>query len=793
MHARQHAQFEDADEDEEPYRYDDDDDGYDDDEHPLFDGWRRLQAGQFWNGRRACNRLSEFRKKPREKRQVRDKIVALAAPCERQGDHLLAGSPESVCCNLMVALCKLFQCSTCGTILHDVQPFLQVTHGGQRRKPARNPSASLFKFRLSVRFSSRVLSKVAFNRHCTEFAVIRRVAPGMHSCLQISEILRGIARYVQTLQGYRGPMEMQWETLYGFEVLLKCFPEDVWNVSKDGAFVGPRKPPCRADWDRILALTKHVKTFYAQYNNMYKDYSTEYSNAALHFLSAHRPVLWLFPNLRYLIWDRDDICMDHASVLIGPLLETVVIVVDEGALFLVQALADNAPSLRELEVGEFSPPLSDVFKNCGHLFQSLTRLQCLDVYLSTDAIITLSTLPLLQTLWCSVDISGFLDRGELLSAHRPIFFPSLRDLRIDLESWQWTAAFLQACTRSPNIQNIEVFIKGRPLVAHIRHVSAALASHHTIENITVTTYAMEPELSGPDYVLSEADIAPLFACRNIRSLFLSEFACRFDDNTFLKMATAWPHLHSIDVGMCVGQRSLDKIPLKTLHTFASRCAQLDHVALPISFEHISQEDVQCFRSMPSPLLTKLSVDVTTPVSDMKLLTAFISVAFPQVTYLRSVQLMPNDTAKRMAVAARSLFGSVYSRRAAEVSDGLGERDPHNHHSVLFIPYDTQARVNMKPTAARLSDMPGPKVYNLWWGDRGVSPQKGIAQYSLSPMRQRAAKHMFSGWFFNGYRRLSQQAPYWVVPFAIGYGVYSWAKSFDQWQNSKAGHGHAGGH
>ena len=39
--------------------------------------------------------------------------------------------------------------------------------------------------------------------------------------------------------------------------------------------------------------------------------------------------------------------------------------------------------------------------------------------------------------------------------------------------------------------------------------------------------------------------------------------------------------------------------------------------------------------------------------------------------------------------------------------------------------------------------------------------------AVSPMRQRAVKGLISGYIFNGYRRLSAQVPYWIVPFAIG--------------------------
>ncbi|GBE83584.1 hypothetical protein SCP_0506390 [Sparassis crispa] len=38
---------------------------------------------------------------------------------------------------------------------------------------------------------------------------------------------------------------------------------------------------------------------------------------------------------------------------------------------------------------------------------------------------------------------------------------------------------------------------------------------------------------------------------------------------------------------------------------------------------------------------------------------------------------------------------------------------------------------------------------------------------MSPFQQRATHHMFRSWLFNGYRRLSGQMPYWIVPALIG--------------------------
>ncbi|KAN0139287.1 Cytochrome b-c1 complex subunit 8 [Lactarius tabidus] len=96
---------------------------------------------------------------------------------------------------------------------------------------------------------------------------------------------------------------------------------------------------------------------------------------------------------------------------------------------------------------------------------------------------------------------------------------------------------------------------------------------------------------------------------------------------------------------------------------------------------------------------------------------------------------------------------------------------------------------MKPTPAVMSEMPGPPVYNVWWGDyhHGIEKQRGITVYTVSPFRQSPTSHLFRNYLFNGYRRLAVQLPYWLVPVGIGYSVYAWAKKRDAWQNSKEGH------
>lgn len=84
--------------------------------------------------------------------------------------------------------------------------------------------------------------------------------------------------------------------------------------------------------------------------------------------------------------------------------------------------------------------------------------------------------------------------------------------------------------------------------------------------------------------------------------------------------------------------------------------------------------------------------------------------------------------------------------------------------------------------------------------------------ALSPYQTKAAPHWLRSYIFNGYRRISGEVLFFGIPLAIGayhlalvtlvycltknrflgYGVYTWAKSYDEYQNSKAGHLASGG-
>ncbi|CAO3678569.1 unnamed protein product [Umbelopsis vinacea] len=88
---------------------------------------------------------------------------------------------------------------------------------------------------------------------------------------------------------------------------------------------------------------------------------------------------------------------------------------------------------------------------------------------------------------------------------------------------------------------------------------------------------------------------------------------------------------------------------------------------------------------------------------------------------------------------------------------------------------------------------GGNGYIGWWGSMGGPKQKGITTYVLSPFEQKPFAGLTHGLIFNSTRRVTSQVPYVGVAFAIGYGIYTWAKSRHEYLLSKAGHAEAGDH
>ncbi|ORX51339.1 UcrQ family protein [Hesseltinella vesiculosa] len=80
-----------------------------------------------------------------------------------------------------------------------------------------------------------------------------------------------------------------------------------------------------------------------------------------------------------------------------------------------------------------------------------------------------------------------------------------------------------------------------------------------------------------------------------------------------------------------------------------------------------------------------------------------------------------------------------------------------------------------------------KPYFGWWGNLKGPTQRGVVTYVLSPFEQRMFAGVLHNAVFNTSRRVLSQVPYMGTAFALGYFIYTSAKSKHAFLSSKAGH------
>ncbi|KAI9218610.1 cytochrome b-c1 complex subunit 8 [Blastocladiella britannica] len=87
------------------------------------------------------------------------------------------------------------------------------------------------------------------------------------------------------------------------------------------------------------------------------------------------------------------------------------------------------------------------------------------------------------------------------------------------------------------------------------------------------------------------------------------------------------------------------------------------------------------------------------------------------------------------------------------------------------------------------------LYSGHWGHMGRphQAQNNIVTYQVSPFRQRAFAGAISKGIHNVFRRTMAQAPYIVIPFALGYSVFKYCNDKYAWYHTKEGHAHLEGH
>ncbi|KAF7795206.1 hypothetical protein EIP86_006356 [Pleurotus ostreatoroseus] len=469
-----------------------------------------------------------------------------------------------------------------------------------------------------------------------------RAVPAQVDFLTLSDDYLHLPASGQTRRSFHQiAMPILWRTIYGLGPLLKCFPEDIWSPKQTEILdlEGPLRMPLHSEWEPFHLYAKHIKTL----NLSQERYGYDYDKA-LRFLSIHRPVLQLFPNLHTIyisatLWDHK---ADFTRLFFSSSVRTVHVrcsYEDMGLAGVIEALSDSAPALEELSIitGRMSPShLSSAivaFETFGLRLKNLISLSCTTIPLSEKNVHLLALLPNLAHLNCAITPAD--QPPSLIHENGSVVFRSLTTLQIGVKELSPSMIALFNGAGMPKLEELCLKLRAYPLAADFKSLFSALSTHLTLHCLAITIQKRGYEET--EYTITDDILEPLL-CRDIRKLKLSDCVCELDDLSLERMESAWPCIEQLWIGN-LGLTEGTKITYQALYKFATRCTQLHDFGIPMDSHSLGRKDLLAPKPAPCTSLKTLRVSQGASISDHVLFAAVTSAMFP------SVKIVPGSSTR----------------------------------------------------------------------------------------------------------------------------------------------------
>ncbi|KAJ6454263.1 hypothetical protein C8R47DRAFT_1228763 [Mycena vitilis] len=386
-------------------------------------------------------------------------------------------------------------------------------------------------------------------------------------------------------------LQALWRDMHSIVPLLKCFPDDLWEVSRlDGspfAFVLIRaiRPE---DWTRVRLHAVRIKEIAFDQEDLYLG---EHVADSLHLALCGRHPL---PQLEKMTWRMGNFPYRHFVSFLGPVGTKISLTLPSGASYLtrLQLLTTRDPPLTEMKIFDYSRHDSD--ENVESLLVRRLPVHSLRLLetpvfepCTIDHLASLEDLQSLSLNFCTVSP----DRAP------PILntaFPSLRKLKLEALSTEWPAYFTDMLRDCP-LAELSLHLGDAHYLGlgpresrdSYARLNSAIRTHCAAAALD-SFHASYPDSStstpSPLNMAVCADtLRPLYGFYNLRTVVI--YASRFDltDAELGELATAWPHLMCLDLGSADTPPSTAAEPPRlTLESFAilaERCPALVELGL----------------------------------------------------------------------------------------------------------------------------------------------------------------------------------------------------------------------
>ncbi|KII91573.1 hypothetical protein PLICRDRAFT_28183 [Plicaturopsis crispa FD-325 SS-3] len=440
----------------------------------------------------------------------------------------------------------------------------------------------------------------------------------MHHCLNVAEILKIVFDYVfddavtgasSVLAGalackaFQGPaFDVLWHTQPSMIHLVKCMPADLWDNTGKRHYrrvLVFRRALIPSDWERFNFYAPRIRKLGFPATQERKPealLSSVYRSLSI-FKSQHP----LLPNLRQLRWSGEDVdSFPYIHLFLSHKLtcfESRLLVLDpeRSVDMLLMGLKRSSPFLQTLNLSGWSPSAfkADVaiaFSDLVCHLDGLKTLSCGSSLLSDDAVLHLANSPELLVLHTSNKASQlyhaitepirFLPSLEPFSVLQQISLPAhnLRDVSILLQH-----------IHSRSLESLSVAHLEHPDESEIRNCfelldtdimqsslrSIRIYREHALQNGNEAIALMEQE----SHTITFRTLKPLLSLKALTCLDLRVYgAFELDDAAMHSMATSWPHLQQLHLGMGSWGRT-SGITLDGLVPLVVHCPDLESLSL----------------------------------------------------------------------------------------------------------------------------------------------------------------------------------------------------------------------
>jgi hypothetical protein len=256
----------------------------------------------------------------------------------------------------------------------------------------------------------------------------------------------------------------------------------------------------------------------------------------------------------------------------------------QGVCGVLEDLPRKAPCLENLAISSFFPVTAFALDISTHELPDLRRLVVSSsVRISAQSVLNIASLRYLQELALNIhpdfDVGVLRDRADNT-------FPALQRLSL-------TAYDLSQCTSivslisSPQLEDISVSYDVQAQSSVITSFLSAIGT--SVRSISIRHNMQTNTIADAPFFFYPSTFAPLFACRNLRTIQVYNLGTlNLDDEFIITGAKAWSKLEDIRLCSLPWSSIIPSISLNALTALTQHCPQLTRVHLSLDARDIPE-------------------------------------------------------------------------------------------------------------------------------------------------------------------------------------------------------------